>query len=241
MRAIILAAGRGSRLKELTDNKPKTLTILNGKPLIQWQIDALNKAGIQEVAIVTGYLENLLKPYGNHHFHNPRWSETNMLSSLWTAKEWLLQDTCIVSYADIVYKHQIVKDLMRLENDISISYDPNWLGLWKKRFADPLDDAETFQLDSGGHLKTIGGKPQTLTEIEGQYMGLLKFNPTFWKKKSFPQPDWDHLSMTCFLQRNIEMGTQIKAVENSDVWIEIDSEKDLKVAEMVWASSSCLD
>lgn len=234
MRAIILAAGRGSRLKELTDDKPKALTILNEKPLIRWQIEALNQAGIRDIVIVTGYLGNLLEPYGAHRFYNPRWAETHMLSSLWTAKEWLLKDTCIVSYSDIVYNSQIVKDLMVTTDDVAISYDPKWLDLWKKRFTDPLDDAETFQLDSQEYLKTIGDKPKTLSEIEGQYMGLLKFNPNFWKNRDFPQQDWDQLSMTSFLQRNIESGFHIKAVENKDIWAEVDSRKDLEVAEEIW-------
>lgn len=234
MKAIILAAGRGSRLKELTDEKPKALTVLNGKPLIQWQIEALQQAGIQEIGIVTGYLENLLRPYGTHHFHNPRWAETNMLTSLWTAKDWLLEEACIVSYADIVYKPQIIQDLMITTGDVGISYDSNWLELWKKRFSDPLDDAETFRLDSEGYVKEIGDKPQTLSEIEGQYMGLLLFNPEFWKNKDFPQLDWDQLSMTSFLQKNIKNGIRVKAVENRDIWLEVDSQKDLEVAKKIW-------
>ena len=55
MNAIILAAGRGSRMKNLTSDKPKCLVQLNGKTLIQWQLDALNQAGISNIAVVTGY------------------------------------------------------------------------------------------------------------------------------------------------------------------------------------------
>jgi len=59
MKAIILAAGRGSRMKKLTSNQPKCLTNLNGKPILDWQLEAFKKSGITEVAIVTGYRRNL--------------------------------------------------------------------------------------------------------------------------------------------------------------------------------------
>ena len=60
MKAIILAAGRGSRMKHLTDEKPKCLAKLGGKLLIEWQLEALSAAGINEIAIVTGYKKELL-------------------------------------------------------------------------------------------------------------------------------------------------------------------------------------
>jgi choline kinase len=234
MRAIILAAGRGSRLGSLTDKQPKALTILKEKPLIQWQIEALNQAGIYEIAIVTGYLSSLLNSYGTHHFYNPRWAETNMLSSLWIAKEWLLKDVCIISYSDIVYEPAIIKALIDDPDEVAISYDPLWLNLWQKRFDDPLIDAETFRLDSKWYLKTIGDKPNSIDEIEGQYMGLLKFAPCFWKNLKFPPLDCDQLSLTAFLKRSIENGVAIKGIENKGLWMEIDTQRDLDIAEKLW-------
>ena len=60
MKAIILAAGRGSRMKNLTDEKPKCLAKLRGKPLLEWQLTSLREAGIEDIAIVTGYKRELL-------------------------------------------------------------------------------------------------------------------------------------------------------------------------------------
>lgn len=79
MKAIILAAGRGSRMKGLTDQKPKCLVELRGKTLLEWQLKALREAGVSEIAVVTGYRRELLAAYGLTEFHNPRWAETNML------------------------------------------------------------------------------------------------------------------------------------------------------------------
>ena len=87
MKAIILAAGRGSRMKDLTDERPKCLVELRGKPLLEWQLEALREAGINEIAIVTGYKRELLVNRGLTEFHNPRWAETQMVSSLACAEE----------------------------------------------------------------------------------------------------------------------------------------------------------
>ena len=93
MKAIILAAGRGSRMGTLTDNKPKCLAKVKDKMLIEYQITALNAAGIKEIAVVTGYKAEFLNNYGTYHFHNSDWAETNMLHSLFYAKDWLESNT----------------------------------------------------------------------------------------------------------------------------------------------------
>ena len=81
-RAIILAAGRGSRMQRHTLNQPKCLIEIKGKTLLMRQLEAIKKVGIKEVAIVTGYQSGRLKEYGNLQFHNSRWARTNMVFSL---------------------------------------------------------------------------------------------------------------------------------------------------------------
>ena len=108
MKAIILAAGRGSRMKRLTEQRPKCLVQLHGKALLDWQLDALRKSGIKQIAIVTGYKRELLTNRGLVEFYNSHWSKTNMVASLACAKEWLKTDECIVSYSDIFYSSAVV-------------------------------------------------------------------------------------------------------------------------------------
>ena len=143
MKGIILAAGRGSRLKSLTNDQPKCRVKLHGKELIKWQIDSLSDAGINSLAIVRGYMAQSFK-FKMKYFENSRWNKTNMVVSLMTASEWLKEDTCIISYSDIVYSSNAVQKLISSNGDITIAYDPNWIKLWEKRFRDPLSDAETF-------------------------------------------------------------------------------------------------
>ena len=233
MKAIILAAGRGSRMKHLTDERPKCLIEFNGKPLLEWQLEAIYKAGIDEIGIVTGYKREMLTDYGLVEFHNPEWATTQMVSSLCCANEWLEANTCIVSYSDIFYEASAVRSLIESKADISLTYDPNWLELWTKRFGDPLLDAETFRLNSDGTLAEIGKKPKNVEEIEGQYMGLLQFTPAGWRtltevKEELSNEQQKALHMTGALQKLIEVKRKtVLSLAYNGKWGEFDKEVDL--------------
>ena len=237
MKAIILAAGRGSRMKDLTDERPKCLIELRGKPLLDWQLLALREAGISEIAIVTGYKHELLANRGLKEFHNPRWDETNMVSSLACAEEWLDVESCIVSYSDIFYSASAVTALIESRFGLAVTYDENWRALWEKRFGDPLLDAETFRLTAEGTLAEIGNRPETVAEVEGQYMGLLRFTPSGWRevqriRSLLPKEVRDSMHMTGTLQRVIaENRVQIAALPYVGDWGEVDSAEDLAACE----------
>ncbi len=235
MKAIILAAGRGSRMKNLTDERPKCLVELRGKTLLGWQLAALHEAGINEIALITGYKRELLAGCGLIEFHNPRWAETNMVSSLACAQEWLEAGPCVVSYSDIFFESSAVESLRASHASLAVTYDPHWLKLWEKRFANPLLDAETFRLNPDKSLAEIGNKPKSVEEVEGQYMGLLRFTPEGWDevlriRASLPSPECDRMPMTGTLQRVIEAGCiAIEAIPYELAWGEIDSAEDLMV------------
>lgn len=233
MKAILLAAGRGSRMRQLTDARPKCLVELQGRPLLEWQLESLRLAGVSEIAIVTGYRRELLARYGLVEFHNPRWAQTNMFSSLACAEDWLLSGPCVVGYTDIFYQPQVIRELMASQAPLAISYDPHWRKLWEKRFADPLTDAETFRIDAAGNLSEIGQRPGAIEEIQGQYMGLLRFAPEGWSellriRAALSEAQRDGMHMTGALQRVVEAGRlKVATIAYRGNWGEIDSEQDL--------------
>lgn len=233
-RGIILAAGRGSRMKGLTAERPKCMIEFRGKPLLAWQIEALSAAGVTEIAAVRGYRGEMLERFDLVFFENPRWAQTNMVRSLAQAASWLNQDTCIVSYADIFYPPLAISVLMKASADIAITYDPNWRELWTARFGDPLLDAETLRLDPRSFLTDIGGKPSRLEEIEGQYMGLLRFTPRGWHAAAdyvdrLPGAAADKLDMTALLRGLVESGVAVQGVATAVEWGEVDNESDLRL------------
>jgi L-glutamine-phosphate cytidylyltransferase len=234
MKGIILAAGRGSRMGSLTDKLPKCRTVFNKKELIQWQFEALRNAGLNDLAIVRGYLADTFK-FDVTYFENTRWSETNMVMSLIAADEWLRNDTCVASYSDIVYSPDAVKRLINFSGDVVMTYDPNWNELWSLRFEDPLLDAETFKLVDD-QVVEIGNRAKSINDIEGQYMGLVKYTPRGWQQvsnymKQFNQDELDGMDMTQLLQGLISSDIKVSAVAIDDDWFEVDTESDLLVYE----------
>ena len=108
MRGIILAAGRGRRMGQLTRDKPKCLLEIKGKSLLSMQIEAFKKAGVTEIGIVTGYKRERIAEYGLTEFYNPKWENSNMVVSLTCAEDWLKDNHCIISYSDIFLKLQLL-------------------------------------------------------------------------------------------------------------------------------------
>ena len=234
--AVILAAGRGSRMKELTAEQPKCLTMLAGKPLLHWQLQALQTAGIDRVCVVRGYAAHRLQ--GDFETaENPRWAESNMLSSLLCADAFVQDafrhdaERIVISYSDIVYHPDHVKSLLACRQSIGITYDTQWEALWGLRFEDVLSDAETFRQEDG-LLKEIGGKPKSLDEIHGQYMGLLCCDTSGWQTLRKVCAELgravDTTDMTTFLRLLLTKNIPVAALPVVGKWCEADSGTDLQ-------------
>jgi choline kinase len=236
MRAIILAAGRGSRLKQLTNERPKCMVPLHGKPLILHQAEALHQGGVSEIAIVTGYLQDKIISIGEkQRFFNEDWQSSNMVWSLMKADAWLTEAPCIVSYSDIFYHPDAITSLVSALGDIAITYDSYYLENWSKRFSNPLDDLESFKF-SNGRLSEIGKKPTSLNDVQGQYMGLLKFTPLGWSKikallRSLPGEVVKKCDMTSLLNLALQNHLSISTVCYDQPWGEIDHQSDLALYE----------
>src|SRR5579862_9486651 len=233
MRALILAAGRGSRMGALGDARPKCLVELDGRPLLDRQLAALRRGGAREIGIVRGYRKEMLDKPGLTYFDNPRWAETNMVMSLACAAEWLRASAVIVSYADIFYRSELIRGLADAEGSLVISYDRKWRELWTRRFADPLSDAETFRVDDSGELIEIGGKAASIDDIQGQYMGLLKFTPAAWgaveRLLALLEPAVrDRLDMTGLIGRLLAaQAVRVATFGTDGQWGEIDNAGDV--------------
>ncbi len=236
MKAVILAAGRGSRMKGLTEDVPKCFLELDGKRLLDWQIEALREAGINDIVVARGYKKETIDYKDIQVVDNDRWDQTNMVSSLMCASKVLEEDDVIVSYADIVYHPDIVHQLKKQSGDVAITYDRLWHDLWKMRFEDPLKDAESFKINDEGEVIEIGQRISDKNQIEGQYMGLLKFTPAGWQQvvsflNSFQESDIDKMDMTMLLQGLIKSDVSVTGVAIDGKWVEADNAKDLEIYE----------
>jgi choline kinase len=233
IRAVILAAGRGSRLRHLGGDRPKCLVEFEGRPLIERQIAALRRGGVDEIGIVRGYRAEMINFPGLSYFANERWAETNMVVSLAAARPWLREGPVIVSYGDIFYRSDLVRGLAGTPGQLVITYDRAWRRLWARRFTEPLADAETFRTDAAGQLLEIGGETTRIEEIQGQYMGLFKFTPPAWDVVetllgTLDEATRNRLDVTGLLRRLLaDASLPISTFGTDGQWGEIDNPEDV--------------
>jgi choline kinase len=247
-KAIILAAGRGTRLRPLTNDRPKCLVELAGRSLLERQLEVLDAAGIEDVVVVAGYRAEMIEALGVPVRRNPDFASTNMVETLFCAEECLSGETDIlVTYGDLVYETRVVDALLRCSAPVALAIDANWRAYWELRFADPLSDAETLKLDPEGRVLELGRKPQDYHEIDGQYMGLIKFRADYAarlgetraamdRSADYEGQDFRNMYMTSFLQHLIDLGWAVQSVASRNGWLEIDSVSDLETCEAAAAS-----
>ena len=174
LKAIILAAGEGSRLRPYTADRPKCLVEIDGISLLDRQLKILATEAIKPI-IIGGYCVEMLQRPDLELRTNSRYADTNMVWTLFCAEEKLTGDV-LICYGDIVYSREILKKVLESDSDIAVAIDLDWEAYWRERNEDPLADAETLKMSSEGRLLEIGQKPESIKDVEGQYMGLIKFS-----------------------------------------------------------------
>ena len=246
MKLIILAAGEGKRLRPYTENKPKCLVDICGKSILERTLITAKKVGIEDILIVGGHKYEKLKEYKKKIIFNRKFAYTNMVVSLFCAQDYF-GDELLISYGDIIYSPEVLRKLIDSKSNISVILDNNWLDYWKKRFNDPLKDAENLSIRDNKIVK-IGGKAKKISHIESQYIGLLLFRKSGIEqlKEMFKiaQLECENgcldfgsaknlktMFMTDFLQGMIDRNVEISPVFINGKWAEIDNKKDLKIAE----------
>lgn len=237
MRGLILAAGRGRRMGAATDERPKALLAVGGRTLLAWQLAAFARAGVRDVALVRGYRGAEIA-FDGPSFENARWAESGIAASLAAAEAWLAAGPTVVSYADLVYPAEAVRAIAAAPGEIAVLHDPAWLALWRRRFDDPLEDAERFRADAHGRVLAIGGRPDALDEVEGQYMGLFRLTPRGAERllarwRALDAPARDRADVTGLLALLVAEGEEVRAVAHAGWWCEIDRARDLRVAEEI--------
>lgn len=241
MKAIILAAGQGNRLRPLTNEVPKCMVLLNGKPLIDIIIERFKKNGISDIVVIGGYKFDVLKEHlsGSNVkvYFAENYEKSNMVATLFSCEN-ELNDDVIVSYSDIVYTFDNLEKLINSEANIATIVDKNWEKLWRFRMDNPLDDAESLILSEENNILELGKKTKDYARIQAQYIGLTKFKKnvlpeiiSFYKSMNkfadYDGKTYQNMYMTTFLQHLINAGHPIKGVIVHGGWIEVDTIEDL--------------
>ena len=124
---IILAAGRGKRMGNLTSQKPKCYLKIKNKTLLDHIIDNFEENDIKKNYVITGYKQKIFKSKKIIKIHNKNWKNTNMLYSLNCADKILKSNNTIVVYSDIYFSKKIIKKLIKFKsNNLTIPFYKNW-------------------------------------------------------------------------------------------------------------------
>jgi choline kinase len=236
-KAIILAAGEGTRLRPYTLERPKCLVEVGGISLLDRQLAVLASEGVTDIVMIGGYKADLLRRDGIDLQLNPRYYETNMVWTLFCAEP-ALEGGALICYGDIVYSRQALQTLLAAPGDIAVTIDLDWEAYWRARNEDPLADAETLKLTADGRILEIGQKPKSLAEIEGQYMGLIKLSAVGARQLrqvfhdanvqgSLRGKPLEKAYMTDLLQAMIDLGYRLDSVPVHGGWVEVDTVQDL--------------
>ena len=246
LKAIILAAGEGKRLRPLTDDRPKAMVKLFGMSLLERQINTFRECGIEDIIVVTGYKDETIDFTNIKKYKNFDYASTNMVETLFCAEN-EMDEQIIISYGDIIFEKKVLTSLINSDEDYSVVIDKNWRKYWESRFEEPLVDAESLRLDSMNNIIEIGQTAKNIDDIQGQYIGLMKFQGSALKflrnfyqktkenaKKSGENPlnpniDYEKSYMTDFIQGLINAGCKIKAISINNGWLELDNNDDYRI------------
>ena len=252
MRAIVIGAGRGMRLQHHTQEIPKTMVEVMGRPMLEWIIEALGSAGIkpEDIVFIGGYAEEVVRrAHPEFNFvTNTDWEHNNILLSLLCAREWL-QDGFVSTYGDIVYDGQIVQELMQSTHDITLGCDTHWRRRYVNRSRHPESDAEKLRAEGSKVLeisRTIASE-----DASGEFIGVMKVSRagasslldhfdaakqryagrTFREGRS-----WEKAYLIDLLQHMLEAGVPMHRVDTPGAYMEIDTVEDLGFSEAWWRS-----
>jgi choline kinase len=182
-KAIIVAAGRGRRLGPETEDLPKCMVEVAGRPILHWQLRALAAAGVDDVLIVRGYHgDRIAGPAGVQlrFVENPEWERNNILASLLYAVDDFASGF-FFSYADIVFAPAVARSLAAVAGTapMALVVDRRWEDAYVGRTEHPLPEAELARVDHTGVGPTVtrvGKQAVPQEDAAGEFIGLAHFS-----------------------------------------------------------------
>ena len=243
-KALIIAAGLGSRLKKHTTNLPKCMLDFGGKTLLQRQLDSYKKCGIKDISLVKGYKKEKINYKGIKYFENTDFKNNNILNSIFYAEK-IINGNIIISYSDILFDASVVQRTLDSDHDISVVVDIDWRGYYVGRKDHPISEAENVIFNSNNEVEKIGKINTGNEDVHGEFIGMIKlsnrgteifkqhFNrlkKIYWNKPFQRSKVFQKAYLTDFIQELVDIGVKVHCVIIESGWKEIDTVEDYKKA-----------
>jgi len=243
-KAIIIAAGLGSRLKSYTEDLPKCMLKFGDKTLLERQIEAYRNCGIKNISVIRGYKKEKINYEVLRYYENPDFENNNILNSLFYAEE-ELNGNVIVAYSDILFEASVVRRLLESQADISIVVDIDWRGYYDGRKEHPIEEAENVIFNANNEVLKIGKILTEKDDVHGEFIGMLKFTPRgaeifkkhfhrakeiYWDKPYQRAAIFQKAYITDIIQDMADLGVPVHCVIIERGWKEIDTVEDYQNA-----------
>ncbi|MBP1299774.1 phosphocholine cytidylyltransferase family protein [Bradyrhizobium elkanii] len=244
-KAVILAAGIGSRLRPLTDLRPKPLVEVNGTAILHNALRNLDTAGVEEVAIVVGYRKDAIEYACGHRFgaleikylDSPAFDSTGSAYSLWLARDILLSGDCYILEGDVFFEQEVLRYLIRSAPDAAAVAPLNGL---MEGSAVVLSDSgliSEFRMKQTAENLATDGPPLYKT------INLLRFSASTLRSTIVPALDeiigsgatraYTEELLAYLIERR---GLRLAAARCDGLkWYEIDTPADWRIAESIFA------
>ena len=237
-KAVILAATRGSKLEDLTVDRPKCMVDVRGKPILHRLVGSFNDAGVRELTVVTGYKADTVNFPGINTAENTDFETTGEVASLACSMD-ALKGECVVSYGDIMFRSHVLNQLLDCEADIAVVVDANWKqerAETKKRTVDLAACSHAYTGDYfDDEVSELTRLDSAMNEADanGEWIGLAKFSA---KGIELLRAELDNMksdgslanaSMNDLFNRLIDSGVKPQVVYITGNWLDVNDAFDL--------------
>ena len=247
MKVIIIAAGSSTRLAKETSDIPKGLLKINGKSIIEIQLELFQKNQLSDITIITGAQKFKLKNV--HYIQDYKFQDHDVLGSLMVAKS-IINDDILTSYSDIIFEEKILKSMTEFSGDVGIAVDLDWEKNYVDRDQHPKSEADNVLINDNEILEIRKNISECKkNEKIGEFLGLMKLSKkgsrVFLEKyselkmshkgKFHNALSLEKAYLTDMLQELIDSGIRISPIYISGKWCEVDTPQDLDIARKLFS------
>ena len=234
-----------SRLRTLTNDKPKCMLKLFNETLIERQIKIFNNCNINDITIVTGYMSEMIDIPDVNYVKNKNYETTNINESLFCALE-PSSSPVLVTYGDIIFEQKIIQQMLEITDGIGLAINLNWKKYYQNRKNHPLSEAENVLVENGRILQIRKNISKSLENQQiGEFLGIMMVSSehvkillerySYLKKNHMGafhnSSSLSNAYLTDMLQEIINCDINVNPVFTEGEWREIDTPEDLKNAE----------
>src|SRR5882724_8940342 len=240
--AVVLAASRGRGLESMTEDRPKVMLPIAGKPLLRWLIDSFKKEHVNDITVVGGYRVDAIDTAGIKLVVNERYAQTGELASLACAVDALESDT-VIAYGDLLFRSYVLRDLVESKADFAVVVDSSpsaSSNLTVRDFAycSRPDDRGLFGTPVLLKRVTSGKQPaaDSTEPVSGRWIGMLNVSRAgIVRLKAVmaqlrQRPDFDTLDMPALMNALLADGGQIEVLYVHGHWRGVNDLEDFRQA-----------